>query len=79
MQSPSVPYASHTYLPQVVVQAAAWHELEDDAEIWLPGAGPYELYYVLVPHLPHDRYFLQDHGENQYCGLAIRACAGNLS
>ena len=79
MQSPSAPHVSPTYLPQVVVQAAAGHELENDAQVGLPGAGPYELYYVLVPHLPHDRYFLQEYGEGQSCALFIRACAGDLS
>lgn len=46
------------HLLHEIEDASARHELEDNAEVGLPSAGPDELDYILVPHLPHDRHFL---------------------
>ena len=44
---------------EVIIDAAASHEFEDNAQIRLLGTGSNELHHVLVPDLPHYRHFLQ--------------------
>jgi hypothetical protein len=52
----------------VIVHAAARHELHQDAEVGLPRAGTDELHHVLVPHLAHDTHLLHA------CTGAVSAC-----
>lgn len=47
------------YLVKMIVDAAACHELKDDAEVWLLGAGSNELDHIPVPDLPHYGNLLQ--------------------
>lgn len=55
-----------THLAHVVIDTAASHELKDDAEVGLAGAGSNELDYVLVPYFPHDCHFLQTTPNNDF-------------
>ena len=47
------------YLVKMVIDAAPSHELEDNAEVWLLGAGSNKLDHIPVPDLPHYGNFLR--------------------
>ena len=47
------------YLVKMVIDAAPSHEFEDNAEVWLLGAGSDKLDHIPVPDLPHYGNFLR--------------------